>query len=220
MKNVIAEYGHKTLYETDKDDEILCTFTNDLIDGRGHVKGSVKNKASINSSIAAHIYKVLAGYHVPTWFKNQKSATELTLKNAELAPVLVTVKNTPNDDSDNVPELTYESIAASSAKAVNVDEIVSAELLSRQDLADIRRYALKINVVLRNLFERRDIELLGFTTQFGYFNGKLVVCSDFTPDTCDLKDAGSRAKYTSTYLISHFDNADDLYEQVQDKILF
>lgn len=219
MKNVIAEYGNKALYEGEKEDEILCKFTDDLVDGRGNVKGSVKNKAAINGAIAAHIFKVLIGYHVPTWFRNQKAAKELTLKNAQVAPVVITLTNETDEEGVVVPTLTYESVAEGAAKAVETDEIISAELLSAQELKDVRRYVLKINVVLRNFFERRGLELLGFTTQFGFFNGKLLVCSEFTPDTCDLKDAGSRTKYTPTYLISHLDNADELYEQVQAKIL-
>ncbi len=219
MKKVIAEYGYKTLYETDNNDEILCKFTDDLVDGRGHVKGSVKNKSAINAAIAAHLFKVLSGYHVPTHFKNQKTAKELTLKNAEIVPVLVKLSNEVNDDGVVVPTLSYDSLADGSAKTVEVKDIIAAELFSADEMADVRRYTLKINVILRSLFDRRGIELLGFTTQFGFFNGKLLVCNEFTPDTCDLKDAGSRTKFTTTYLISHLDNADELYEQVQAKML-
>lgn len=219
MKKVIAEYGTKILYETDNEEEILCKFTDDLVDGRGNSKGTVKNKSSINSGIAAHIYKVLSSYHIPTHFKNQKSAKELTLKNAEVVPVIVTLANESGDDGVVTPVITYASVADGAAKSIEIGDIISAELFSQEELADVRRYVLKINVVLRNFFMRRGLELLGFSVQFGFFNGKMVVCSEFTPDTCDLKDADSRTKFTSSYLISHIDNADELFELVHQKIL-
>lgn len=220
MKKLIAEYGYKALYETDNEDEILCKFTDDVVDARGNVKGTIKNKAAINGSIAAFIYKVLSGYHVPTNFKNQKATKELTLKNAEVAPVIITVKNEADENDVVTPALTYELVEDDSTRAVEEDEVVSADVLSPDELADARRYVLKINVVLRNFFERRGLELLGFTVQFGFFNGKMVVCREFIPDTFDLKEADSRTKYTTTYLLSHLENADELYEQVQAKILF
>jgi phosphoribosylaminoimidazole-succinocarboxamide synthase len=220
LKKVIAEYGNKIIYETDNEDELLCKFTDDLVDARGNVKGTIKNKAAINGSIAVHLAKVLSSYHVPTFYKNQKSAKELTIKNAEVVPIIVTLTNETNDEGVNVPAITYESIADGSTSPIEVDEIVKQELFSEEELTDVRRYALKINVVLRNLFERRNLELLGFHFQFGFFNGKMIVCSELTPETCDLKEIGSRTKFTTTYLLSHLDNANELYEQVQQSILF
>jgi phosphoribosylaminoimidazole-succinocarboxamide synthase len=219
LKKVIFEDGTKILSETDNDEEILCKFTDDLVDARGHVKGSIKNKAAINATIAVYIYKLLSSYHVPTHFKSVKSAKELTLKKVDVFPFRITVTNETTDDDRIVPAIQYQQITDGQFTDMSEKDIVSKELLSEDDMTDVRRMILKINVVLQNFFERRGLEFLGFWTQVGYANDKLVVCNEFTPDTLDIKEAGSRIKFTTTYLLSHIENADELYEQLHQRIL-
>ena len=216
MNKIISENG-KVLYETNAEDEILLKYTDDLVDNRGNVKGSVKNKATINASIAVHVFKILASYHVPTFYKSQKSSKELLLKNVELLPVQVLVSQGTTEGSLS-PELKFEALSDDNAKTIDADEVVASKLLTAQQLFDIRRYALKINVVLRNFFERRGLELTDFSVRFGLVNGKIAVCSDFTVDSCDLKDIESKTKFKKSYLLSHIDDASELYELVQSKI--
>ena len=119
-----------------------------------------------------------------------------------------------------VPIVNYQVITDGITKSIESDEIIASEILTEQQFSDIRRYVLKINVVLRNFFQRRNLELMGFSVQFGQLNGKIIVCSDFTLDTCDLKDAESRTKFKKSYLISHIDEALKLYECAHEKIIF
>lgn len=219
MKNVIFEDGTKILSETDNDEEILCKFTDDLVDARGHAKGSIKNKAAINATIAVYIYKLLNSYHVPTHFKSEKSTKELILKKIDAFPFRIAVTNETPDDGRTIPDLKFQKVTDGQLTDVSEKDIIDEELLFEDEMTDVRRSALKINVVLLNFFERRGLELLGFWTQLGYANGKLVVCNEFTPDTFDVKEAGSRIKFTTTYLLSHLDNADELYEELHQRIL-
>ncbi|MBN1478854.1 hypothetical protein JXA70_01130 [candidate division KSB1 bacterium] len=220
MKKIIAEDADKVLYETDNEEEILCKFTEDVVDSRGHVKGTVKNKASINGAIAAHIFKLLAGYHVPTCLKNQKSAKELLLKKAEVIPVLISVTNETTDDGITTPEFRYDLLTNGSKKIITAEEIVASEIMIQEEFADMRRLALKINVVLDNFFRRRKFELLGFSVQFGYINGKIAVCSPFSLDSFELKDTESRTKFKTSFFLSHIDNAVELYDQIYNQIMF
>ncbi|MBN1558692.1 hypothetical protein JW998_00480 [candidate division KSB1 bacterium] len=218
MKKIILQDG-KALYETDNEDEILLKYTDDLVDNKGNVKGSVKNKAAINAAIAAHIFKLLSSYHIPTFYKSQKSAKELLLKKAQLFPLRLLISQEKTDD-EPTPVAKYESLTNDTATPMTADQIIAATILSVQQLADIHRYALKINVLLRNFFARRGLELLDFSIQFGLVNGKVAVCSDFTPDTCELKDNESKIKLKKSYLVSHIDDASGLYELLHQKIMF
>ena len=220
MEKILWQDENRVAFETENENEIVLRFTDDIVDGRGNVKGSSTNKAAVNASMTAHIFKVLSGYHVPTYFKSQKSANELLLKGSEIFPVKITVANEANEEGVITPTIQYVMVADDSETPVEPDELVANETSTVEQVADFRRYTLKVNVVLRNFFERRHLELLGFSIQFGVVNGNMAVCSELTLDTCDLKDAQSRTKFTTAYIISHLDNATELYEQARDMIIY
>ena len=99
MKNILAQDGNRVIFETDNEDEIVLKFTDDIVDGRGNAKGSSKNKAAVNATMTTHIFKVLSSYHVPTFFKSQKSAKELGLHPSKLIEAMVIDQlSSPKDD--------------------------------------------------------------------------------------------------------------------------
>lgn len=220
MKKTIYEDGDKVLYETDNEDEILCKFIDEVVDGKGHIKGTVKNKASINAAIAAHMFKLLTGYHIPTCLRNQKTAKEMILKRAEEIPIEITVIKESSQDGLVTPVFRYTLLAKSSKKSITAEEIVEANIITYQTLAVVRRLALKIKVVLDNYFQRRKFELLGFCVQFGYINGKIAVCRPLTLENFEIKDIESKTKYKSSYFVSHLDDAVHRYEKVYNQIMF
>ncbi|MBN1466601.1 hypothetical protein JXA02_12650 [candidate division KSB1 bacterium] len=219
MKKIISEDGSKILYETDNEDEVLLKYTDDVVDNKGNVKGSVKNKATINAAIAAHIFKMLSSYHVSTFFKSQKSAKELLLKKATPLPLRLLISQEKAGDGAQTTMVKYESLGNETATAIERDEILASGLLTAQQLADVRRYALKINALLSSFFARRGLELLDFSVQFGLVNGKITVSSDFTLDTCELKDTESKTKFKKSYLLTHIDDASELYELFHRKVM-
>ena len=217
MKKKLYEDATRVLLETDREDEILLKLKDDIIDYRGTVKGNAKNKASVNAAIAVHLFKLLYAYHVPTCFKSQKSAKELVLKKADAFPFKIVVVN---DSDKNAPNIEYLSIDESLETKVSEKKLVSDSLVDEEQLSDIRRIVLKINVLLKDFFDRRGIECLGFSIQLGMINDNLGVCSELCLDTCDVKEKHSRVKFTSTYMSSHLESAVELYDQALNMILY
>ncbi len=130
MKKIISEDGNKILYETDNEEEVLLKYSDDVVDNKGNVKGTVKNKAIVNAAIAAYIFKLLSSYHVPTFFKSQKSAKELLLKKADLLPFRLQVSQEKAGDGEQVPMMKYESLANETATSIEAEEIVSSAILN------------------------------------------------------------------------------------------
>jgi len=220
VKKKIFDDGNQSMYETENEDELLLKFSDDLVDNRGHVKASVKNKGAVAARLAVHLYKVMASYHFPVRFKSQKSEKELIVKKAELFPFYCAV--TSNEDEETTaPQLDYVLIEESGKRTVEAHELIESEVVTSEQLAEIRRFVLKMNVVLKDFFQRRQLGLLGFRVQFGILpSGKIGLCSELTLDSCDIKDAGSRTKFTTSYIISHQDDAAELYETAQNKLLY
>ncbi len=221
MKKKVFEDGNHVLFQTDNEDEFLLKFTDNIVDAKGNVKGSAKNKGAVNGRIAAHIYKVLASYHLPVRFKSQKSDKELIVKNAELFPFYVKLTNVEKEGEPSPPQFEFTLIEEEVAKPVEVKQLVSSGAVSKEQFDEIRRYVIKMNVILKDFFKRRGLELLAFQAQFGMLpNEKIGLCSEMTLDACEVKEAKSRTKFTTSYIISHVDAAADLYERALNAILY
>ena len=221
MKNKLFEDGNRILFETDKEDELLLRFTDDLVDAKGNVKGTVKNKAAASAQIAVHLYKFLSSYHLPVRFKNQKTAKELTVKNATLLPFYNLMTIVENEGEAAASQIEFILVDDAGDRTVEIKELLKAEYASQEQLAEVRRFMLKMNAVLLDFFQRRSLKLLGFKAHFGILpNGKIGLCSELTLDTVDIKDANSRTKFTTAYLISHSDDAAELYDNALNAILF
>jgi phosphoribosylaminoimidazole-succinocarboxamide synthase len=219
LKKVLYQDGSRILYQTDNEEEVLVKFSDDIVDGKGNVKTSVKSKGALQADMAAHIFKLLASYHIPTVFKSAKSDKEILVKRANLLPLKVYVENQPAEQGMANPVLSYALLTDGREKKVEMPEVRSSGVVTGEQLGHIRRYAVKINVILRNFFTRRGLDLLGFWIQFGVLNGKVVICSEFSLDTCDLKELNSRTKFTSAYLSSHTENLDELFSQLCHKLM-
>jgi phosphoribosylaminoimidazole-succinocarboxamide synthase len=221
VNNKLLEDGNRILLETDNEDELLLQFTDDLVDSRGHVKGNVKIKGSTSAQIAAHLYKVLSSYHLPVRFKNQKSSKELTVKRATLFPFYNVLTNAEDEDGAMTSKLEYVVVDEKSEEVVEIKALLKDDLATQAQLTEVRRYSLKMNVILKDFFHRRGLKLLGFKAHFGMLpNEKIGLCSELTLDSCDVKDANSRTKFTTTYMISHIDDAAELYEKAVSTILY
>jgi len=221
VKNKIFEDGNRAIFETDNEDELLLKFTDDLVDDRENVKGTVKNKGAISAQVAVHLYKVLSSYHLPVRFRSQKSAKELIIKPATLFPFYSILTNVEDDDGKLTPQIDFVLMEEKGEKNVEMKELLNAEVVSPEQMTEIRRFILKMNVIITDFFQRRDLSLLGFQAQFGILpNGKIGLCSELTLDTCEVKDANSRTKYTTAYIISHLDDADELYDKAIGVILY
>ncbi len=221
MKKKIFEDGNRILFQTDKEEELLVKFTDDIVDAKGKVKGNAKGKGVVNARIAAHIYKVLASYHLPVRFRSQKSDRELIVKNADLFPFYARVTNVEKEGEPSTPHIDFILIEEDGEKTVDLKQLTSAGVVSKEQFNEIRHYVLKMNVILKDFYKRRGLELLAFTAQFGILpNDKIGLCSELTLDTCDIKEAGSRTKFTTSYIISHIDDAAELYERALNAILY
>jgi len=68
-------------------------------------------------------------------------------------------------------------------------------VVSFEQLAEIKKYTLKINQFLQKLFADINIKLVDFKIEFGLDdNGKILLADEISPDSCRLWDANTSEK--------------------------
>ena len=68
---------------------------------------------------------------------------------------------------------------------LNDDHAVALKLATREEIAQIRTYALHVNEVLKALLSDAGVTLVDFKLEFGKTaDGTLVLADEISPDTC------------------------------------
>jgi phosphoribosylaminoimidazole-succinocarboxamide synthase len=58
----------------------------------------------------------------------------------------------------------------------------------------MRRWTMRVNILLSALFAKANLILVDFKLEFGRFDGELYLGDEFSPDGCRLWDARSLEK--------------------------
>lgn len=205
MKKVkpLYEGKAKILWETDDPTLMVQEFKNDATAFDGTKHEVVAEKGELNNAISSHLFSLLSKEGVRTHFVEKLSETEMLVERLEMLPVEVVVRNVAagslvrrlgvqegkcfdppivefylkNDDLHD-PILSEEHIRA-------------MELATAEQVDEMKRRALAVNVVLRTFLHEKNITLVDFKLEFGTRDGELVLGDEITPDTCRFHDANT-----------------------------
>ncbi len=229
-KKKLYEGETKILYETDHEELLLLAFKDDVA-GDGGKKGKVKGKGAVNNQVAAHLFKYLESYHVPTHFVGLHSDHAMVVRKLEMLPFVVVmhnvatgglVKRSGSKEGQALEKPLLEFYRKEDKKyASQLEEkaVLEAGSVNEEELVAIERMALKINAVLKAFFQRRGLRLVNFRLEFGRYKAeKLVLADELSPDTCRLWDAETGEKYDPERLRKDAGKIEEAYEEVRRRV--
>jgi phosphoribosylaminoimidazole-succinocarboxamide synthase len=86
---------------------------------------------------------------------------------------------------------------------------------ARGELDELREKALRVNKVLRELFQKIGIELIDFKLEFGRLaDGTVILADEVTPDTCRLWDLKSGEKMDKDRFRRDLGRVEESYAEV------
>ena len=205
---------------TEKDDQLLIKFKNDLVSPKGEKKGTVKNKARVNCKLSVYLYRLISSYLVLTHFEKQKSEKEILVRQVEELPFRVQITNWEDKQKLSGPKIEYIRDDDESEQIIDDDVILSEEWLEQQSLIELRRNTLKINVVLADFFKRRGMDMTTLRLRFGMIDDNMGICRPITFDRCELKEIDGSQIYDNSALNRNSDKTDELYQVLDERIIF
>jgi len=194
----------KTVYDAG-DGNALIVFRDEITAGDG-VKREVKQgKGAINAEISARLFQVLEKEGIPTHYLGFERPDRLLVRRLKIIPVEVIVRNIAAGSlvrrypfkegaqlASPIVELGYKSDEYHDPM-LNEDIAVALSLCTREELAEMRVQALKVNDVLKGFFTARRLLLVDFKLEFGRSErGELLLGDEISPDTCRLWDLETR----------------------------
>lgn len=201
-KELINSGKVKSVFATDKDDEVIIEFRDDMTAGDGERKEVMNDKGAYNAVISAKIFKVLDENGIATQFVDLIEPNVMLAKKLEMIPIEVIVRNIatgslvrkyPLEDGTKLepPILQMDFKADEYHDPMLNDSIIKSLGIATQEEIDIlTEEALKINEILIEFFEVAGIILVDFKVEFGKdVNGNILLGDEISPDSCRLWDS-------------------------------
>lgn len=170
-------------------------------------KGSFQEKGCINRDIASLIFRYLAKNNIPSHWISDEGLDSMIVEKLKIIPLEVVVRNILAGSTAKKLGIEEGKVLAKPLVEfyykndelqdpfLSDDQALMLEIVSEQDIKNIKESALKINAALKDLFHKIQINLVDFKIEFGRnTSGKIVLADEITPDCCRLWDQNTNEK--------------------------
>ena len=222
----------KRVYATDDPDVVIVSYKDDATAFDGLKKGTIEGKGSVNNRMTNYFMQRLEESGIPTHFVRELCDRETAVKKVRIVPLEVIVRNLSAGHfasrygveeglvfDEPVVEFSYKNDDLHDP-LLNDDHAAALKLATREEITQIRTYALRINEVLKALLSDAGVTLVDFKLEFGKTkNGTLVLADEISPDTCRFWDSRTGEKLDKDRFRRDLGGVEDAYLEMQRRIL-
>src|ERR1700685_1260300 len=209
-RRMIYEGKGKILYEGPEPGTLIQYFKDDATAFDATKKATIEGKGVLNNRSSEYLMTQLNAIGVPTHFLKRINMREQLIKEVEIIPLEVIVRNIAAGSMSkrlgieegtvlprSIIEYCYKNDALHDP-LVSEEHITAFGWASPQDLDDIVNLTIRINDFLSGLFLGVGIKLVDFKVEFGrlWENDymRIVLADEISPDSCRLWDVTSNEK--------------------------
>ena len=220
----------KKVYLTDDPDVLIVAYKDDATAFNGEKKGTIVGKGAINNRMSNYLFKQLEKEGIPTHLIEELSDRETAVKKVSIVPLEVIVRNVAAGSFSKrlgVPEgteFTEPTIEFSYKNDELGDPLINEyfaralNLASWAEIETIKKYAFKINEVLKEFFLAAELRLIDFKIEFGRYHGTIILADEISPDTCRLWDVHTNEKLDKDRFRRDLGNVEEAYQEVMKRI--
>lgn len=215
-------------------------YKDDATAFNGQKRAQISGKGVVNNKVSSALFRYLEAHGVPTHFLHELSDNEMLVKQVEIVPLEVIVRNrTAGTFSKRygVEEgrvLPYPLVEFSLKNDDLGDPLIYDEaalalgLVNGSELARIKELALKVNGLLKGYFAARGLELIDFKLEFGRLllsapptdeRGDIVLADEISPDTMRLWEVGTGEKMDKDRFRRDLGGVEEAYQEVLRRVL-
>jgi phosphoribosylaminoimidazole-succinocarboxamide synthase len=206
----VYEGKAKVLYEGPEPGTLIQYFKDDATAFNNQKHGIITGKGVLNNRISEYLMLRLAEIGVPTHFIRRVNMREQLIKEVEIIPVEVVVRNVAAgsiatrfklEEGTPLPRSIVEYYYKSDELGdpmVTEEHITAFGWASYQELDEILNLALRINDFLTGIFIGIGLKLIDFKIEFGRLwedeDMRIVLADEISPDNCRLWDSRTNAR--------------------------
>jgi phosphoribosylaminoimidazole-succinocarboxamide synthase len=226
----IYEGKAKILYEGPEPGTLIQYFKDDATAFNAQKKAILEGKGVINNRISEYIMTRLNGIGVQNHFIRRLNLREQLIKEVEIVPLEVVVRNIAAGSIATRLGLTegqplprsiiefYYKDDKLGDPMVTEEHITAFNWAATQEIDDMMAMALRVNDYLSGLFAGVGITLVDFKVEFGrIYEGdfsRVILADEISPDSCRLWDTVTNEKLDKDRFRRDLGNVIESYTEV------
>jgi len=221
----------KRVFKTSEPEKYWIEYKDDATAFNGEKKARIAGKGTLNNEISAIFLSLLREKGVDNHFIKKISATEQIVQQVKIIPIEVVVRNIAAgslakrlgwEEGKELPKMIVEFYYKNDELGdpmINNDHIDILELAAEQELVEIRKQALKINEILKEFLQNKNIILVDFKLEFGKTPaGTIILADEISPDTCRFWDVDTMKKLDKDRFRRDLGSVEEAYQEILRRI--
>ena len=230
----IYEGKGKILFEGPEPGTLVQYFKDDTTAGNGARHEIIDGKGVLNNRISEFVFTKLNAMGIPTHFLRRLNMREQLIKEVEIIPLEVVVRNYAAgslcrrlglEPGTQLPrsiiEFYYKDDALNDPM-VSEEHITAFGWATPAELDDIMSLAIRVNDFLTGLFMGVGIQLIDFKIECGrLYEGdmmRIVLADEISPDNCRLWDIKTRNKMDKDRFRENLGGLVESYREVAQRL--
>jgi phosphoribosylaminoimidazole-succinocarboxamide synthase len=226
----VYEGKAKVLYEGPEPGTLIQYFKDDATAFNNQKRGVITGKGVLNNRISEYLMLRLGEIGVPTHFIRRVNMREQLIKEVEIIPVEVVVRNAAAgsiatrfkiEEGTALPRSIVEYYYKSDELGdpmVTEEHITAFGWASYQEVDEILNLALRINDFLTGIFVGIGLRLIDFKVEFGRLweeeDMRIVLADEISPDNCRLWDSRTNEKLDKDRFRRDLGNVQEAYAEI------
>ena len=230
--DMIYEGKAKKVFKTDDPELFIVDYKDDATAFNGEKRGTIVGKGVINNKLTNFLMQKLEQQGVPTHFVRELSDRETLVKKVQIVPLEVIIRNVSAGsfakrygvaegivfDQPTI-EFSYKNDELGDP-LINEYHAVALKLATPEEIDLIKKYAFRVNEVLKAFFLDCGISLIDFKLEFGKLSdGTIVLADEISPDTCRYWDSKTGEKLDKDRFRRDLGNVEDAYQEVMRRVM-
>jgi phosphoribosylaminoimidazole-succinocarboxamide synthase len=226
----IYEGKAKVLFEGPEPGTLVQHFKDDATAFNNKKQGIITGKGVINNRISEYLMTRIGEIGVPTHFVRRLNMREQLVREVEIIPIEVVVRNIVAgslakrfgmEEGSSLPRSIVEYYYKSDELGdplITEEHITAFSWATPQELDEIMSMSLRINDFLAGLFLGVGIRLVDFKLEYGrLWEGeemRIVLADEISPDSCRLWDVRTNDKMDKDRFRRDLGKVEEAYQEV------
>lgn len=217
----------KKVYATADENLCIVSYKDDATAFNGLKKGTIAGKGVVNNKMSNLLMQLLEKRGVPTHFVEQLSDRDTLVKKVKIVPLEVIIRNVSAGSfakrygveegivfDEPTIEFSYKCDALDDP-LINSYHAIALRLATKEEIETIKKYAFRVNEVLKEYFLHLGVRLIDFKLEFGRLpDGTIVLADEISPDTCRFWDAKTGEKLDKDRFRRDMGGVEDAYREI------
>ena len=229
-RELLYEGKAKQVYRTADPDLLIQHFKDDATAFNAQKRGTIASKGIVNNRMSEVFFKLLEEHGVATHFVRRLSDRDMLIRTCDIVKVEVVARNLiagslakrlGRPEGEMLPEPVLEHYLKDDALGdpmINDWHIRVLRLATPAELQVINETALKVNALLREFLDARDIVLVDMKLEFGRHQGKILLADEICPDTCRFWDKSTGDKLDKDRFRRDLGGVEEAYQEAARRI--